>query len=409
MATKRKSLLSIVQERDFSKKRAEEEKRLRELKLIPYLPNDCVCNILLRLPIESLQRARFVCRPWYRITNSPKFIETHLSNSENTVIFQTLVSSQSLPEENRCTFSVEAKLLENELAPIFKKPPPKSQYYIQYLEIRDGKSEISDYHATCMGRIRGCCNGLVLLDNKIKRGGLIVFNPVTRNMLVLPLGTLFPPHEESYGLVYSPFIKQYKLVHLFRDESKYVSCEILDVGMRSWRVVDGPSFGLFSCFLYNPVHAIGALHWVPHADNSEYIVSMDIKDEKFHTIPLPKRCYRDGIVEIGGLLGFVTREGMDQVDVWILTSLFRKEWAKQHSIIVSLVNARDIVPLFCTKINSEMVVKSGRDGMLYAYNFQSGLVREVEMDMRSRPCFLPHVNSLVSLRTREEGADMDYY
>lgn len=411
MATKRKSLLSIVQEREFSKKRAEEEKRLRELKLIPYLPNDCVCNILLRLPIESLQLSRFVCRPWYRITKSPKFIETHLSTSENTVIFLTQ-DSEPLSQENPYTYSVEAKLHENEVVPLFQQPllNPKSPYHMRYLQIRDGKGEISDYHATCMGKIRGCCNGLVLLDNKIKKGGLTVFNPVTRNILVLPLGTLFPPHEESYGLVYSPSTKQYKLIHIFRDKSQFVSCEILDIGTRSWRVVDGPSFGLFSWFGYNPVHAIAALHWVPHANHSDYIVSMDTENENFHSVPLPKSSYHNGIVEIGGFLGFVAREGMDQVDIWILRSLARKEWTKQHSIIVSLANARDIIPLCCTKINGEMLVRCERDSSLYLYDFHSGLVRKIEMSKGIiRSCFLfPHVNSLVSLQTHGEGEDMDY-
>lgn len=403
MADKSTSLLRLVQERALSKKEAEEEKK----NCMPYIPKDCISNILVHLPLGSLQRSRFVCKRWYEIVNSSVFINAHLSRSENVLIFLTEVmqgrsyssSMASIPQKKPTTFSVEAKLFQLGSLPMFLQPPLQqgSVFHLQFMEIKDGKCKIGDLNATCLGQIRASYNGLVLLENKLKIGGLVVMNPMTRRLITLPLGTLYPPHDESYGLALCNFTNQYKLVHLFRDELLFVSCEILNIGTESWRVVDGPPFGLFTWFGYNPVSAAGALHWVPHIDHSEYIVSMSMDDEKFCKVPLPRSCrIRDRIIEMGGLLCFVThKEEVNQMDVWVLRSLCGEGWTKQHSITIGCIE--DMVPVYCTRINGDMIFKSGDS--LYAYDFQLEAMKMVEMKKGSfsdRSCCMPHVNSLVS-------------
>ena len=73
---------------------------------------------------------------------------------------------------------------------------------------------------------------------------LIVVNPVIRKLISLPLGTLCPADKESYGFAFCTVTGEYKVVHLFLDELRYISSEILNHGTRVWRVVNGPSFGL---------------------------------------------------------------------------------------------------------------------------------------------------------------------
>lgn len=422
MADKISNLFRLVQEKASARKEAEKEKKRAQQNLTPYIPKDCVSNILVRLPLESLQRSRFVCKPWYKMINASEFIDAHLSRSENTLIFLSKVVTEYnplipvVPQDNPNTFSIEAKLFKIESVPIFKQPEinPRSVYKIQYMEIIDGKLKIVDYNATCLGRIRASCNGVIILDNKLKKGGLIALNPVTRKIIVLPAGTIYPSHKESYALVFCSIAKQFKLVHLFCDELQYISCEILDIGTRSWRVVDGPCFGLISWFGYDPVHAIGALHWVPHIDHNEYIASISVENEKFHKTTLPTSSRTsDRIIEIGGLLGFVTHKETNQIDVWVLRSLFGEEWTKQHRIVVSpfsFVWVMDMVPLCCTKIDGEMIFRNQKDGSLHAYDIRLGAMRNVEMGEHSIPfhmCFIPHVNSLISWETHGEDKIMD--
>lgn len=407
MENKNVRLLRLVEKRALAKK-TEEEKIKQQGILVPYLPKDCVTNILIRLPLESLQRSRFVCKPWYNIINSAKFIETHLCRSETVLIFLSSIKKQrlfpssapsSLPQRPNC-ISVESKLVQSKSAALFDQSVvDPSSFSVQFLEFSGAKSKIVEYNLRCRGDIRATCNGLILLDNKMKKGGLIVMNPVTRKLSALPLGTLYSPHNESYGFVLSSVTGEYKVVHLFRDVLGYVSCEVLNLGSRSWREIDGPSFGLFGWFGYSPVSAIGALHWIPRVDQSDYIVSMEVDEEKFHQVPLPKSCKTaDRIVEVGGSLGFVTHhEEVCQIDIWILKSLFGEVWTKHHSITVGCI--LDMVPLFSLRIKGDMIFRRDEDGSFYVYDFQLGTMAKVEMVKGCVPLsasYLPHVNSLVS-------------
>ena len=74
----------------------------------------------------------------------------------------------------------------------------------------------------------------------------------------------------------------------FRDYLGYANCEVINVGARSWRAIDGPSFGAIRWFGRSPVSALGALHWIPQFDRSDHIVSMEVNSEKFHQVALPK-------------------------------------------------------------------------------------------------------------------------
>ncbi|KAG2691313.1 hypothetical protein I3760_08G003800 [Carya illinoinensis] len=408
---KNAKLLRLVEERALSM----EKKKKQHGSLVPFVPQDCISNILVRLPLDSLQKSRFVCKPWYTIINSPLFIDAHLRRSESVLIFLSSSKRESLypfpmesiPPEKPNTISVEEKCLQTECTPVFGllNISPNLKSYIQCLEINGGKSKIREYNISCLGSIRATCNGLILLDNKLKKG-LIVMNPVTRKLTALPLGTLFSPHNESYGIALNSATGEYKVIHLFRDELGFIGCEILILGTKLWRGANGPSFGHVSWFGYMPVSAIGALHWIPHVDRSDYIVSMDVNEEKFHTTPLPKSCRtHDRVVEMGGFLSFVTHEGVKQIDIWVLKGL-SESWTKQYCITKGC--KMDMVPLFSLRIKGDMIFKRDKDGSLYAYDFQSQVMAKVEMEKGCFPLsclFLPHVNSLVSWSNRERGQD----
>lgn len=401
-------LLKSVEERALLKKVEDEQKKEQ----VPYLHKDCISNILIRLPLESLQSSRFVCKPWYSIINSPIFVDAHLRHSESVLIFLKSVSRErlypyfgiSMPPEQPNNFCVETSLLQSESVPIFGQPTISSapKFFIQFMEFKEGKGKIREYNLSCLGHIRATCNGLILLGNKLKKGGLVVMNPVTRKLIALPLGTIYPPQDESYGFVLNSATGEYKVVHLFRDELGYVSCEILNLGSRMWREVNGPSFGLFGWFGYTPVSAIGALHWVPEIDHNDHIVSMEVATEKFHTVPLPKSCRTyDRIIEMAGFLCFVTHQELD-IDIWNLKSLNGGVWMKQYTI--STGSVLDMVPMFSLRISGDLIFKRDEDGSFYAYDFRFKVMRKVEMDKQGFPLsgtYLPHVNSLIWLRTQD--------
>lgn len=398
------SLFRIVEERALSKKQLDEDKNKKQLTVVPYLPKDCISNILVRLPLESLQRSRFVCKPWYNIIYSPVFINAHLRRAETVLIFLKKeafhhYSTASIAQEKPNTFSVEARVFKLQSVHVFHQPLicPSSKFYIKYMVIKNGKVRIGDFNSTCLGKIRATCNGLIVLNDEMKKGGLVIMNPVTRELSILPLGTLYPPHKESYGLSFCKSTGYFKLVHLFLDELNFIGCEILMLGTRSWKLVNGPAFGLFSWFGYEPISAIGALHWIPHIDHSEYIMSMTVDNEKFHKILLPKSSRtNDRIVEMGGHLCFVTHEEMNEIDVWILRNICGEDWTKTYTVRVGCI--KDLVPLYCSKFEGEMIFLD-KDGSLFAYDFQFQVMKKIDMKREHFPahgCYQPHVNSLVS-------------
>ncbi|XP_062097479.1 F-box/kelch-repeat protein At3g23880-like [Humulus lupulus] len=407
-------LLRLVEERAYIRKIEEGKRKQHETDLVPYLHDDCVSNILVRLPLDSIQRSRFVCKPWYNIIDNAKFIAAHLRRAESVLIFvsspRTETTMVPILSEKPNVVSVEARLNQSNSAFFLEQPlvNAASKFSVQFIEFKDGKSQIREYNISCLGKIRATCNGLILLDNKMKKGGLILMNPVTRKMMPLPLGTLFPQHNESYGFSLSSVTGDYKVVHLFRDQLGYINCEILVIGKRSWREVDGPSFGLIRWFGYNPVFAIGALHWIPQIDHNDYVVSLELEEDKFHQITLPKTCRTyDRIVEVSGFLGFVTHDEVNQIDVWILKGLFGDVWIKQHSITIGCI--LDMVPLFSLRIKGEMVFKRDEDGSFYVYNFQLQEMTKVEAVNGCVPfsaSYLPHVNSLVSWCSTNGTQDM---
>ncbi|KAF5731547.1 hypothetical protein HS088_TW18G00227 [Tripterygium wilfordii] len=410
MGTKNPNLLRLVEERALSKKTEEDHKKVKET-IVPDLPIDCVTRrILLRLPVESLQRCKCVCKPWNNVINDRVFINDHMLRSEYVLIFRGLLvkkrsSSQSstlILQQNPNTFSVEKSLLQSKNASMFGFPmlDNGNSYEIQFMAFKEGENceiEIGEFRVSCMGDIRATCNGLILLDNGVKKGGLIVMNPVTKKLIELPLGTLWESHKESYALAKCNVTGDYKVVHLFRERYGNVSCEILNLRDGFWRPADGPSIGNFVFLGFKPVLAIGAFHWVPQVEDCDFLVSMEVSNEKFHIIQLPKICGAyDRLVEMSSCLCFVSHEGLS-IDIWILKGLHEKIWTKQHSVTSGSI--LDMVPLLSLRNSGEMIFMRDEGRAFYAYDFNNKVMKKIERENKRLPwsnSYLPHVNSLSS-------------
>ncbi|XP_052173456.1 putative F-box/kelch-repeat protein At3g17280 [Diospyros lotus] len=388
-------LLRAIQERMSANKEKEETTELPETKWgwVAPLPQDLVFKILLLLPAESLHRSTFVCKAWFNLIKSSNFIEAQIPLSETVFIFLETIS-QRRPK----TFYIESKLglsQDPEQYSIFITRQPYRSY-LNFLEIQDGKGKVNKSSVSGFKVVLATCNGLILATCE-QNGGLLVMNPVTRKLIAIPLGTIVP-RSESYGFIFSHLTREYKVVHLFRDESRHIGCEILSLSTRKWRGVDGPSFGLFRRFHYSPVAAIGALHWLPDKHGCRDLVSMSFDDEKFHTtnLPLPSSV-NDRLVEIGGFLGFVARVGLNKIEVWVLKGLQGESWVKRHIITSDI---QDLAPLSTLQHGREMVFKGSRDSSFCTYNFESREMKKVEMETEtvhgSRRSYLPHVNTLAS-------------
>ncbi|KAJ9167201.1 hypothetical protein P3X46_021868 [Hevea brasiliensis] len=363
-----------------------------------YFSSDFVFQILVLLPIKSLVRLSCVCKTWFNLINSFAFADAHLQLCETTLI--CLDPKPQFP--NPYTLSIDLRLGLEQFS-IF--PTDSSRQYQQghlhFLEVQNSKIKVVELNITCSGNILATCDGLILVQLG-KNKGIVVMNPMTRKLIRYPLGTVAPISRnlESYGFMYSNHEGKYKVVHLFIDKRLHVGCEILSVGTKSWRGVDGPSLGLVRKFAQESVSAIGALHWVPDTHNCEYIVSMDIDRETFFTIPLPSAYKRrDRLVELWGFLGLITHNAQPFVmDIWICKGLHGEAWSKQHTIHIDSVTD-DLVPVTASRNAREICFESRGDGCYYVYDFQHQEMRRIEMEKKpgwNYGPYLPFVNSLVS-------------
>ncbi|KAI6691424.1 hypothetical protein NL676_028252 [Syzygium grande] len=404
MGSKGKNLARLVEEKACSKKLQQEEEQRR----IPYLPKDCIANILIRLPHNSLLRSMLVCKSWRNIIKSLNFVHDHLHRSDTVLIFRSWLprshnyysSLTSRPNESPNSFSIEANYMQSQNIPILTRPiiNYSSASYVKFMEFSNGKCKEGDYKISCLGMIRATCDGLILLDNRMKKGGLIVLNPVTRKLDPLPLGTLCPSHNESYGFALSKVSGVYKVVHLFRDELDFFHCEILSLGTRVWRPVYDPEPGLFGWLGCRPVFAIGSLHWVPFVDHSDYIVSMELNSQKFQKVSLPTSCTtHDRILEMHGSLCFIAHEEMTQINIWMLEGLSGHVWKQTFSITTGCMF--DMVPLLSLKTSGDIIFERDEDYSLYRYHFELKEMRRIEVQENcamSSDSYFAHVNSFIS-------------
>ncbi|XP_057467644.1 F-box protein CPR1-like [Actinidia eriantha] len=358
-----------------------------------HFSNELLFKIFLLLPAESLHRASFVCKAWFNLINSSNFVEAHILQAEPIIMF---LKSVSPPRPK--TFSIESKL---SLSKFSRRETDNSPVdYLSYVEVQNGEGKEIESNISGFQKILATCNGLVLATRE-ETIGLLVINPVTRNVLALPQDTLLSC-AACYGFVFSHLSREYKVVHLFWDKSTSVACEILSLTTRSWRTVDGPSSEHFrGFFLHKPVAANGSLHWLPSSGGCSCIVSMGIDDEKFHTRILPNRSRRnDRLVEIGGLLSFVTHVVEDTLEIWILKESEGEGWVKRHTITGRGI--RNLLPICTMKRGRELFFVIERDHKLCAYDMETLEMRAVEYDgvalWRRHTYFscLAHVNTLAS-------------
>lgn len=396
-----------------------EERAAKMKSWVPFLPDDLFFNVFLFLPIKSLLKFTCVCKTWYKMIHCAEFVESYNDHAETTpILFKIVVN------ERPNTFHVETQL---ELSKNFCFFPSSSGFerkkFIHFLEIENEKAKIIDLNISFSGSVVATCNGLILITSmygvqkhwshllqeplfgsRDKPGQLIVMNPMTRKLIGFPLGTL--PHglgrsKESYGFVYSHSKGVYKVVHLFKDKSGFIACEILSLQTRSWKAVDGPSGVVLSNLDHAPISAIGALHWLPCSDTN-YIISMGVDDERFTIIDLPlNMCIHDRLIEMGGYLSFVKSLNMNHIEVWVLKELEGTEWVKQHTIRVdAILGYADIeeysVPSFA--LNAKVLVFKRKE-KLFSYDFELEEIREIEMEHESITAYetiMPHSCNLAT-------------
>lgn len=336
------------------------------------LSYDLLYQIFMLLPAESLFKLQFVCKQWFSLINNAAFIASHAQQSETVLISQQL---SFWPQGN-----------------------PRS--YFHFLNLDEWGSNFVESSVAELVTIHTSYDGLILA-NTGNRMNLILMNPATGKHMELPLGAPCHPLCESFGMVFCSQAKTFKVVHLFRETSRSIGCEILSIRTKNWTRVQGPPELLRIRQI--PVSIDGSLHWLS-SKRRDYFVSINVQDEKFVSKQLPvRRVGTDRLLEIGGNLGFVAHAELNILQVWISIADGQSGecWMKRHSINLN-VGLTHCIPI-CSRRNGQEMVLESSGHHLYVYNHDRDEMKLVNSGSVDEPWFgrinrlyMPHRNTIVS-------------
>ncbi|KAM3341887.1 hypothetical protein P3S68_026853 [Capsicum galapagoense] len=263
-----------------------------------HFQEEILMEILSRLPVRSLLRFKCISSVWKTLISEPYFKMKHLNWAKNDQGSQKLLITQPCPNDNNiasmyCCPLSPVQLIED----------------IQKLKL-DCPSNPKPWHC----KIHCCCDGLAVIEVPdildYNRVTLLLWNPTTRESIVLPALESTHDAESRFGLGYDSTSGDYKILHIYQDDRDYkLPHEILALKSGSWRRIDkhprGFSNLMFAMQFLAFVHA--AFHWIGTSRNCFAVVSFSISNEVYGEIPLPEEITR---VKIKNCIGISVLEGM---------------------------------------------------------------------------------------------------
>lgn len=221
---------------------------------IAELPGHVVLEIMLKLPIGTLIRSRYVCKAWHDLILDPSFAKLYHGRTPTGAVLQ----SSLFPYGN----SGALYLLESQE----QEPCSVIAKFDQFLYL---ESTLVD-----------SCNGLICSCDIQMANPNYISNPITGEYLALPKGQSKPEGQFVSGFGFSPKNKQYKVIKY----SEFV--EIYTLGSGCWKIGEhvppAKHRSLFGTFVN------GALHWLVKLPNGSLLIrSFDLDNERFQAVPLP--------------------------------------------------------------------------------------------------------------------------
>ncbi|KAI9126957.1 hypothetical protein K1719_001516 [Acacia pycnantha] len=307
---------------------------------LPFLPEEIIRNILIRLPVKSLIRLGCVCKRWKNlIIRTPSFISDHLHYSS--------------------THQNPSLLLQR-------------RYGIWLLDSKMELHEVENVpfiDSSTTFRIVGSSNGLLCI--KVDRyyvfsPSLLLWNPATREVRQLPpIRKVLPLPLDAQlffdaGFGFSPIDNDYKIVVIYFDcpltELRVVAYSL---SSESWKEVE---FGIENVALFvGSVTVGGAMFWLGFSwkDSTidsfyDVIVSFDIANEVFTLITLDCSIPRPTLSVYENKLAMLCLSEMEDseslIELWVMEDGSGASWAKKFSSCLIPSVVRPVMTIWMNQI-----------------------------------------------------------
>ena len=270
------------------------------------LPREIIEDILLRLPVKSLQRSKCVCKNWCSIISQPQFAKIHLHRPQTQARTRLcIVNSKERSDINvvRNGNGDNGELLDLDC-------------------LTDIKNIMN---STNHGYILDSCDGLLCLVDSYHH--VVLWNPFTRQYNHLPInhhhvyrgnydyfrivpgvGYVVDGYkiENFYGFGYDSCSDDYKLIAgYFWDYDNNSRIDVFSLKSNDWRSIIIHSEKDHATILYEKgVFLHGAAHWIAASSSSSdpIILAFDFEEKKFKEMAIPVKNYGARLQVIEGHL-----------------------------------------------------------------------------------------------------------
>ncbi|CAN6216259.1 unnamed protein product [Urochloa humidicola] len=275
----------------------------------PYIPDDLVRRILLRLPSRSVLRFRAVCKAWLQLASDPAFALEHHSLQPYLPLVSFLRGGARSRKEDRIPDSVDA------------------------FDLAAGEFRIHGSYRQF--RIHGSCDGLLLLSSDDR---FFVCNPATHQWTRLP-----PPLRSSWlaGFYRHGPTGEYRAL-FFRGNwagwprnNYYILVPDSRKGKGIGLPAEKTGYRFRSSPLGPPALAHGRLHWMPPQKQGHAIMVFDTATEIVTVMEPPLIRDHMWLHEVGGELAMSCCCGnrvVDIVELWVLQDYANGIWVRKHRV-----------------------------------------------------------------------------
>lgn len=327
-----------------------------------FFPDEVVLQILARLPVKSLFKAKIVCKLWYRLASDKYFIKLYDEvSAKNSMVLVEISDSTESKSSLICVDSLWGV----------------SEFSLDFLKDRV--------------KVRASCHGLLCCSSIPDKGVYYVCNPMTREFKLLPKSrerpvTRFYPDGEAtlVGLACDLSRNKFNVVLAghhrtfgHRPDGTFI-CMIFDSDSNKWRKFVSFQDDNFTHMNKNQVVFVnGALHWLTGC--CSYILALDLDYEFWKKISLPDEVsYGTGnrvyLLESSGCLSLIQISDA-WMKIWVMKDYERELW---HIVDrVSLRCIRGLVPgIFPITQTGEYVLLATHKQVL-VYHRRSRLWKEM--------------------------------
>ncbi|KAL4181972.1 hypothetical protein AMTRI_Chr12g240150 [Amborella trichopoda] len=329
-----------------------------KLMKMPFLAQDLIVKILVRLPINSLLRFRCVCKSWRNLTFNPNFIqEYHLLHLSKYSFF---LRNYDFSQECYRNF--------------FTWDDHPSQMMLETLDFPP--RDLS---------IKAASAGLLCCELEDENPQWFVCNPATREIVELPSADT---EYETYTMVMFAQLSKpcnFKVMRLCPHVPTYPdwNCQVFDSRCWAWTalkdIILDPGFVIedkCSAFVN------GAFHWtVWHAvEPNFFILAIHINDDnsiELTELPQPVAAAAT-IAESEGCLSLVNHS-VDTVDVWVLNDYHSRVWAKKYVVNLGEFIEAPLDQVHIMAFLGEILVIE-KSGELFMYYVKSGRLSKVAVE-----------------------------